>query len=316
MSIPADTRVVVPDARDAGRAGLRSVRGFFSLLLSDTKARVGASLLFLIILVAILAPVIAQHDPRATNLPPLSPPSRAYPLGTTSYGQDVLSQLIWGARPAVLIALVAGLLVTLIAIAVGVPAAYYGGRVDHGLSLMTDVFLVLPALPLMIVIAAYVPHRGVGLIILVVVLTGWAFGARLLRSQALSVGQRNYIEAARARGERPYYIVAFEVLPPMIPLIGATFLASALYSVLAAAGLEFLGLGDTNAISWGTMLYWAQNDEAVTIGAPLWAIAPGACIGLLGASLVLLNNAFDEIGNPALRGRKKSPRRRSKKRSG
>ena len=178
---------MVPDARDAGRAGLRSVRGFFSLLLSDRKARVGATLLFVIILVAILAPVIAPYDPRATNLPPLEPPSQAHPLGTTSYGQDVLSQLIWGALPAVLVALVAGLLVTLISIAVGVPAAYYGGRVDHGLSLVTDVFLVLPALPLMIVIAAYVQHRGVGLIILVVVLTGWAFGARLLRSQALSV---------------------------------------------------------------------------------------------------------------------------------
>jgi len=142
------------------------------------------------------------------------------------------------------------------------------------------------------------------------VITGWAFGARQLRSQALSVRHREFLESARIRGERGSYIIVFELLPTMTSLIAANFLSAALYSVLAAAGLQFIGLGNIEQISWGTMLYWGQNNEALMAGAPLWIIAPGVCIALLGASFALLNYAFDEIGNPALRaGRRKRGRR-------
>jgi peptide/nickel transport system permease protein len=289
------------EALESGRAGFASIRGFARRFLANRKAVAGAVILLAIVLVAILAPVLAPYDPKEAAFEPLQGPSRDHLLGTTTYGEDVFSQLLWGARASLVIALVGGFLTTLLALLFGVTAAYYGGLSDHVLSLFTDIFLVLPALPLMIVIAAYVQDRGAKITIAVVVITGWAFGARQLRAQALSLRRREFVEAARARGERGSYIVWFEVLPTMIPLIAATFLGASLYAVLAAAGLEFLGLGDLNAVTWGTMLYWAQNNEALTTGGPLWGIAPGACIALLGASFALLNYAFDEIGNPALR---------------
>jgi peptide/nickel transport system permease protein len=131
-----------------------------------------------------------------------------------------------------------------------------------------------------------------------------------LRPQALSLRNRDFLESARVRGERSAYIILFEVLPTMTSLIVATFLGAAIYAVLAAAGLQFIGLGKAEDLSWGTMLYWGENNEAMMTGSPLWILAPGACIALLGAAFTLLNYAFDEIGNPALRAgrRKRGPR--------
>jgi peptide/nickel transport system permease protein len=153
----------------------------------------------------------------------------------------------------------------------------------------------------MIVIAAYARGGGLGVLILVIVITGWSYGARQLRSQALSLRNREFLDAARVRGERSAYVIVFEILPTMTSLIVANFLGAALYAVLAAAGLQFIGLGNPNDLSWGTMLFWAENNGALNAGSPLWAIVPGLCIALLGAAFALLNYAFDEITNPALR---------------
>jgi peptide/nickel transport system permease protein len=145
----------------------------------------------------------------------------------------------------------------------------------------------------------------------VLVVTGWSYGARQLRSQTLSLRNRDFLESARVRGERSLYIIVREVLPTMTSLIVANFLGAALYAVLAAAGLQFVGLGDVNTVSWGSMLYWAQNNEALQTGQYLWALVPGVCIALLGAALALLNYAFDEISNPALRPQRRIRGRRS-----
>src|SRR4029077_19140748 len=152
--------------------------------------------------------------------------------------------------------------------------------------------------------AAYVGSGSLPVVIIVLVITGWSYGARQMRAQALSLRNRDFLESARVRGERSSYIIVVEVLPTMTSLIVATFLGAAIYAVLTAAGLQFLGLGDPNSQSWGTMLYWAQNNEALFAGIPLWAIAPGVCIALLGAAFAFLNYAFDEISSPALRVRK------------
>jgi peptide/nickel transport system permease protein len=274
-------------------------------LLSTGKARFGVGLFGVFVVVAVFAPWLSPYDPHATSFAPFKTPSWGHPFGTTAYGQDVLSQVIWGARPSLEIALLGGLAATAFALIVGVSAAYAGGLGDNFLSLFTDVFLVIPGLPLMIVITAYLPRRGTWLLIAVIVLTGWAFGARQFRAQTLSVRQRGFVEAARSRGERGPYTIVFEILPTMIPLIAASFLSAAFYSVLAAAGLQFLGLGDVTTISWGTMLYWAQNNEALASGSPLWAFVPGACIGLLGASFAFINYGFDEVANPVLRSTRK-----------
>jgi peptide/nickel transport system permease protein len=182
-----------------------------------------------------------------------------------------------------------------------VTAAYVGGATDGVLNLITDVLLVIPLFPLLIVIAAYVQSSGTLVLITVLTLTGWSYTARQLRSQALSVRHRDFLEAAKVRGERAVYVVCVEILPTMTSLLVAAFLTNALYAVLFASSLQFIGLGDPNATSWGTMLYWAENNEALQTGQYLWAVAPGVCIAALGTAFALLNYAFDEIGNPALR---------------
>jgi peptide/nickel transport system permease protein len=270
----------------------------------NRKAVAGLLLLVVFVVLAIFPGQIAPDDPAAEIYPPALGPSWHHLLGTTALHQDIFSQLVWGTRLSLVIALAVGALATILAVLIGVSSAYLGGVADGILSLITDVILVLPIFPLIIVIAAY--RRNSGLFTLVVVLgvLGWSYGARQLRSQTLSLRTRDFLESARVRGERRMYVILFEILPTMTSLIVATFLGSALYAVLAAAGLQFIGLGDPNSQSWGTMLYWAQNNEALFAGMPLWAIAPGVCIALLGASFALLNYAFDEISSPALRVRK------------
>lgn len=228
-------------------------------------------------------------------------PSGAHWLGTTSLGQDIWAQLVYGTRQSLIIAVVAGLFATVLSVLVGVSAAYLGGIADDILSLITNVFLVIPTFPLIIILATYAGKGTLLVILIVLVITGWSYGANQMRAQTLSLRNRDFLESARVRGERRSYIILAEVLPTMTSLIVANFLGAALYSVLTAAGLQFLGLGDPNSTSWGTMLYWSQSQQALQTGMPLWSLAPGLCVALLGASFALMNYAFDEIGNPALR---------------
>jgi peptide/nickel transport system permease protein len=268
---------------------------------SNRKATAGTLLLLFFCLIAIFPGVIAHDNPGAEIYGRSLGPSASHLFGTTAYGQDLFAQAVWGTRQVLIIAFGAGLASTGLAVLIGVAAAYLGGIWDGTLSLLTDVLLVIPLFPLLIVIAAYVHNSGTAVLIAVLTLTGWSYTARQLRAQALSLRSRDFLEAARVRGERRLYIVAVEVIPTMTSLIVASFLTNALYAVLFASSLQFIGLGDPNSASWGTMLYWAQNNEALQTGQYLWAIIPGACIAALGAAFALLNYAFDEIGNPALR---------------
>jgi peptide/nickel transport system permease protein len=282
-----------------------------SLLLANRKATLGFLLLAVFVVMAVFAPMIAPYDPNSTDFFPTTPPSSSHLLGTTALGQDIYSQLIWGARETLIIGGVAGFITTFLAVLIGVSAAYLGGIPDNILSSLTDIFLVIPALPLMIIIAAFAQGGGMWVLIGVISLTGWSYGARQLRPQALSLRNRDFLESARVRGENRFYIIVVELLPNMTSLIVAIFLGAALYAILAAAGLQFIGLGNTADLSWGTMLYWGENNEALLAGAPWWVIAPGACIALVGASVALINNAVDEIANPALRGTRRKGGRRS-----
>ena len=293
-------RVITEQAPVAtGRRG--TLRGVVRALLRNPKAVAGLTLFGSFVLLALLAPLISPYDPHALQFGQMLQPSTGHLLGTTGTGQDIFSQLVWSTRESLLIAVGAGLGATVLSVLIGVSAAYLGGAWDHILNLFTDVFLVLPTLPLMIIVGTYLNNRGLVVLIGVIVVTGWSYGARQLRSQALSIRNREFLEAARVRGERTSYIILFEVLPNMTSLIVAIFLGAALYAVVAAAGLQFIGLGDPNSLSWGTMLYWAQANGALLAGSPQWVLAPGLCIAAVGAAFALLNYAFDEISNPALR---------------
>ena len=290
-------------ATGAPRATRRRGGGLWRAVRGNRKAMVGLALFALFCLLAAFPHLFVPwvDDPQAIGDTPLLHPSAQHWLGTTGLGQDVYAQLVYGTRESLIIALVAGLGATLLSVLVGVSAAYLGGIADEGLSLLTDVFLVLPGFPLIIVLATYAGKGNLLVIVVVLIVTGWSYGARQLRAQALSLRNREFLESARVRGERRSYIILVEVLPTMISLILANFLGAALYSVLTAAGLQFLGLGDPGSLSWGTMLYWAQNQGALVSGFPAWALAPGLAVALLGVSFALLNYAFDEISNPALR---------------
>lgn len=227
----------------------------------NRKARFGSILLILFILMAVLAPILVPYSPTADNFTPMLPPSPGHILGTTQNGEDVFSQFIFGARASLTVGFAAGLLSTLISLVIGLVAGYLPGIVDEILSYLTNIFLVLPSLPLMIVLASYSHMRGIGLIIVVITFTGWAWGARVLRSQVQTLRSRDYVKAAWFAGDSVMRIVWREILPNMLSLVAASFLGAALSAILGEAGLEFLGLGDPSVISWGTMLYWAQNSQ-------------------------------------------------------
>ena len=270
-------------------------------ILRSGKATVGAVILLVFVIVAIGPGLFTSDDPTAQAYTRNLGPSAQHLFGTTGTGQDIFAQAVYGTRDVLAIAFGAGLVSTLIAALIGVTAAYLGGWAEGLLNLFTDVVLVIPLFPLLIVIAAYLHNSGTVTMIAVLAFTNWAYTARQLRAQALSVKSRDFLAAARARGERAWYIITVEILPTMISLLVAAFLTNALYDVLYASSLQFVGLGDPNSTAWGTMLYWAQNNEALQAGYYLQVIVPGAAIALLGAGFALLNYAFDEIGNPALR---------------
>ena len=287
-------------AAGGGITGSRSLRRMARAVTANRKATVGFVLLLLFCLVAAFPGAIAHDDPNAEIYPRLLGVSARHLLGTTALRQDMFAQVVYGTRPVLLIAFGVGLGATVIAMLIGVAAAYLGGAWDGVLSLVTDVLLVIPAFPLLIIIASYLHGAGTTVMIAVITLISWSYTARQLRAQALSLRNREFLEAARVRGERSLYIIVVEIIPTMTSLLVASFLTNALYAVLFSSSLQFIGLGDPSVTSWGTMLYWAENNEAFQV-APLWIIVPGLCIVALGAAFALLNYAFDEIGNPALR---------------
>ena len=290
----------------------RPPRRLLRVVAGNRKATVGAVILLLMAFVAAFPGLIAPYDPQAPIFPPNLGPSSKHLLGTTNIGQDVFSQLIWSTRLTLEVTLVVSAIATFVSMIIGVTAAYAGGVTDRVLTVVTDVFLIIPVLPLLILLAAYLPP-GVTSLVIVLCLTSWAFQARQLRSQGLSVRCRDFLVAARVRGERPLYIILVEIVPTMTSLLAASFLALAVYVVGFAASLQFLGLGNSSELMWGTMLYNAQQSAALEAGNAWWALSPGAAVALLGAGFALLNYAFDEIGNPALRPvrRRRSARRRA-----
>jgi peptide/nickel transport system permease protein len=312
MPVSAVPTAETPNAQNApaGHALARITRA----IRSSRKAAAGTILLIIFILVALFPSVIAHDNPTGDNYTPHLGLTTAHLLGTNSFGQDLFAQVVFGTRNVLEIAFVVGLATTGIAVLIGIAAAYLGGWWDSTLNLLTDVLLVIPLFPLLIIIAAYAQGGTTLVLISAITLTSWSYTARQLRSQALTLRSRDFLEAARVRGERRLYIIVVEVIPTMISLIVASFLTNALYAVLFASSLQFIGLGDPNTVSWGTTLYWAQNEAALQTGYPMWAIAPGICIALLGAAFALLNYAFDEIGNPALRPVRRNRRNRSGKR--
>jgi peptide/nickel transport system permease protein len=296
------TTVVAKPAEESRLPGpLLFVTRAFRTLWSNGKARIGIVILGLMIVLAVFAPLIAPHSPTATTFTPYEGPSGSNWFGTTGDGNDVFSQVVYGARVSLLVGLVAGACATVVAVTVGLVAGYRPGPIDEVLSFLTNLALVIPGLPLMIILAAYVPNRSIWTIVIVVALTSWATGARVVRSQATSIRERDYVTSAVFSGEGLFRIVFREILPNMTSLVAASFFAAATAAVMAEASLEFLGLGNPNTVSWGTILYYAQQQNAMLTGSWVLVFAPGLMIALLAVSFTLVNFGVDALSNPRLR---------------
>jgi peptide/nickel transport system permease protein len=294
------------------RARRKFLPGWFRLLIANPKGRTGVLIVGGMVLLALLAPVLVSAS-KATDFSLIDArqhPSLHHLFGTSDQGQDVFAQVVWGARRSLLLGAAAGLIATVIATVLGIFAAFVGGIADDLIGLLTNVFFVIPTIPLLIDVTAFLHTRGMLTLILVIALTLWAFEARILRGQALTIKNQDFVRAARVAGESTPRIVFGEILPNMVARIAAAFVLVFYIAILVAAGLEFLGLGDSAKPSWGVALYWATVNSSVLQG-EWWAfLFPGLAIGITVLGLTLVLAGIDEISNPRLRVERPKKRRR------
>ncbi|SCD47464.1 ABC transporter permease [Streptomyces sp. PpalLS-921] len=297
MSVAATDTAVLDDVPAPAATG----RGDRFRFLRGGKTRTGLLILAFFALIAVVGPWIAPYDPDAMSDQLLQAPSADHWFGTTHTGQDVLSQILVGTRGVLLVGFIAGFLATVLSVLIGVTAGFLGGAADEVLSLFSNVFLVIPGLPLIIIIASFVEDTTDLLIAAVIALTSWAWGSRVLRAQTLSLRRRDYVEAARATGESTWRIILFEVMPNLTAVIASGFVGTVIFAILSEITLAFIGVADISHWNWGTVLFWAQSNQALAQGAWWWFVPAGLCIALLGTALSLINFGIDEFVNPRLR---------------
>ncbi|MFT6657394.1 MAG: peptide/nickel transport system permease protein [Maritalea sp.] len=280
---------------------LRKLPPMLGGLITNKKGLAGVILLLVLILSAVFAPALSEYNPNRRAGGPHVSPNAEHVLGTTRVGKDVWTQLLYGGRTSLAVGFIAGIVATVIGLFVGIASGYFGGKVDEILSFFVNVVLVLPALPLIIVIAAFIEEASPPVIGLVLALTGWGWSARTIRTVTLSLRTKEFILAAELLGEKKWRIIIMELFPNMLSFVVGGFVLATIYAILAEAGLEFIGLGDPSSVTWGTMLFWAQKNSALQTGA-WWEVWP-ECIAIMvtGAALVLVNFAVDEITSPQLR---------------
>jgi peptide/nickel transport system permease protein len=291
-----------PDAAKPARNRSVSTE-FVHHMFSDRKAVFGMVILAIFVLIAVFAPLIAPGDPSRFIGRQNQPPSAQHLLGTNGQQQDVFHQVVWGSRISLLIGFSVGLMITVIGLIVGMTAGYMHGFVDNLLNVFTNVFLILPALPLLITLSSFLPP-GIGTVILVLTLTSWAWPARVFRSQTLSLCEKDFVSAAVVSGEKAPYIIFVEILPNMMSLVVSSFFGNVVYAIGADVGLAFLGFENVTTVSWGTMLYWAQNNSALLQGSWWTFIPPGLCVALVAFATTLMIYSVDEVTNPRLRSEK------------
>jgi peptide/nickel transport system permease protein len=271
-------------------------------LLASRKATLGLAILAGYVLLAVIGPWVAPYDPGKRGPDLLRGPSARHWFGTTHLGQDIFSQMLVGTRSVIFVGFTAGIVATVLAVLIGVTSGYLGGYADEGLSVLANVFLVIPALPLIVLIAGSLPKAGDVMVALVIGLTSWSWNARVLRAQTLSLRRRDYVEAARASGESTWRIIVFEILPNLTAVIAAGFISTVIFAVLSEITLAFIGVAGISDWNWGVILYWAQSQQALDQGAWWWFVPAGLAITVLGTALSLVNFGIDEFVNPRLRG--------------
>ncbi|WP_202594500.1 ABC transporter permease [Reinekea blandensis] len=267
----------------------------------NPAAIIGTTIVTTIIVACLAAPLLTDVDPNRRVARGHQPPSADLIFGSTRAGKDIFSQVLYGGRVSLMVAFTAAIMTTVIALAVGVTSGYVGGKTDETLMAFTNILLVFPQLPLLIILAAFLGQVGPFIIAMILGFTSWPWGARVMRSQTLALRNKEFIVAAETMGESKWRIILIEIIPNLISLVAGMFVGTCLYAIGAQAGMEFLGLGDPTVVSWGTMLYWAQSSAAFIVGAWWDFVVPGTFIALMGGGLALLNISIDQISNPKLK---------------
>jgi len=260
----------------------------------------GLALFLFFVGIALGAPLIVPHDPWSRVGPSFGVPSFSYILGTNDAGQDIFSELLYGTRTSLLVGISAALIVSALGTLVGLVAGYFGGITENTLMRITDIFLLFPDLPFIMILALYL-GPSVWNIVLAIGILWWSGTARVIRSIVLTVKEEPFIESARAIGASNKHIMLSEILPHTIPVVIVGVIRFTGFGVLYEAGLSFLGLGDPTAKSWGTMLHFAQARGAFVRGMWWWFLPPGLCISLTIISFTLISFSLDRILNPKMR---------------
>lgn len=273
------------------------------LVRESRMGMLGVVILSVFFAIAVLAPVFLEFDPSAFTQDRFLPPSfPEHLLGTDDVGRDVFAELLYGARVSLLVGITASAISVAIGGTIGLLSGYFGRLVEEGLMRFTDIFLVIPQLPFMLLIAALAGPSLVN-IILVIGLLSWPSTARIVRSMVITIKERTFIERARAIGAGDWHILRKHVLPNVIPLMFANTILIIAVAILTESTLAFLGLGDPLVISWGSMLHYAFSSLAMSNGAWWYFVPPGVCIALVVLGFTFLGYAMDEILNPKLRRR-------------
>jgi peptide/nickel transport system permease protein len=298
--LPAEAATGTDPAQPAARARRKRRR-------YPVKVQIGAGITLFFVVLAIFGPELAPHSAawvaNTTNGTP-QPPSGSLWLGTDNTQHDLYSQLLIGSRSTLLIAFLAGAIATVLSVAVGVTSGYIGGVTDEVMSIITNIFLALPGLLILMVILQPLPDadKSNSLVIgFVVAVSSWAYGARALRAQTLSLRNQDYVVSARVIGERKPRIIVSEILPNLLPIVAASFIFTVIYGLGVYVALCYLGVISPASGSWGTMLQTAQNDGAIEVNQWWWYLPPALCVALVGIGLALLNFGIDEIINPRIR---------------
>jgi peptide/nickel transport system permease protein len=262
--------------------------------------KVGIAILLLVILVAILAPLVSRYDPDQQSAASLLSPSSSHWLGTNQVGQDIWSQLLYGARTSLLVGFGVGTLSLMLSILFGVSAALIGGLYDKIIMRIVDAFIVIPMVVVVILVAAYVRPNLPVLILLLSVLS-WQGGARVIRAQALSLRESGHVNASRTFGASRFYIAWRHIVPDLGPILLVEFIYGVRRAVFMEAGLAFLGIGDPMLVSWGTMMRDAMSFSYLDVW-QWWLIPAGVALSLTIIGLTFVSHAAESILDPRLRG--------------
>jgi peptide/nickel transport system permease protein len=270
-------------------------------MLRNAKLRIGVVIVLLFVLLALVGPLLTKYEPREYVAPGAQPPSSQFWFGTTSFGEDVFTQFVYGLGATFIVGIIGGGLGTLIGILIGFIAGYRGGIVDEILNMLTNIVLVVPSLVVLLIIAAYLEVRGFLFESLFIGVFSWPWAARAIRSQTFSLRSRDFVDLARLSGMKPLKIIFTEIAPNMMSYLLLTFILQFGGAILTAATLDFIGLGPTKGMSLGLMMNNANTYSAVMLHMWWWFVPPGLAITAIVGALYVTNVGLDEIFNPRLR---------------